>query len=114
MVSLNRTAVVVTAKQPFLVWLHSIDPTSRHLTLADLNQEPSVYLLPDSDTDEKAARCVDKLCAQIFAHELDGWFRVPSAWPKDLTFRVFNRWFECRYHSMVLDLADAPFLTEKV
>jgi hypothetical protein len=45
---------------------------------------------------------VRKLCAQIFSHELDGWFRVPSGWPKDLTFRVFNRWFECRYHSMVL------------
>ena len=82
MVSLNRTAVVVTAKQPFLVWLHSVDPTSRHLTLADLNEEPSVYLLPDSDSDEKAARHVRKLCAQILAHELDGWFRVPSAWPK--------------------------------
>jgi hypothetical protein len=113
MVSLNRTAVVVRAKQPFLVWLHSIDPPSHHLTLADLNQEPSVYLLPDSDSDEKAARHVRRLCAQIFAHELDGWFRLPSAWPKDLTFRVFNRWFECRYHSMVLDLADAPFLTEE-
>ena len=111
MVSLNRTAAVVTAKQPFLDWLHSV-PTSRHLTLADLNQEPSVYLLPDSDNDAKAARHMRKFCTQIFAHELDGWFRVQSAWPKDLAFRVFTRWFECRYHSMVLDLADAPFLTE--
>jgi hypothetical protein len=49
---------------------------------------------------------------QRLREELEGWFRVPSTWP-DLTFRVFNRWFECRYHSMVLDLADAPFLTEE-
>src|SRR5713226_1624385 len=90
MVSLNRTAAVVTAKQPFLDWLHSVDPTSRHLTLADLNQEPSVYLLPDSDSDAKAARHMRKSCTQIFTHELDGWFRVPSAWPKDLDFRVLQ------------------------
>jgi hypothetical protein len=77
-----------------------------------VNQEPSVYLLPDSDSDAKAAWHVRKFCAQIFAHELDGWFRVPSAWPKDLAFREFTRWFEYRYYSMVLDLADAPFLTE--
>jgi hypothetical protein len=113
MVSVNRTAVVVRAKQPFLDWLHSADPTSRHLTLPDLNQEPSIYLLPDSDSNEKAGRYLRKFCAQIFAHELDGWFRVPSAWPKDLTFQVFTRWFECSYHSMVLDLADAPFLAEE-
>ena len=111
MVSVNRTAVVVRAKQPFLDWLHSADPTSRHLTLPDLNQEASVYLLPDSDSNEKAGRYLRKFCAQIFAHELDGWFRVPSAWPKDLTFQVFTTgWFECSYHSMVLDLGDAPFL----
>ena len=50
----NRTAVVVVPKQPFLDWLHSIDPSSADLTLADLHQDPTVYLLPESGSDPEA------------------------------------------------------------
>jgi hypothetical protein len=33
MVTLNRSAIVVKPKQPFLDWLHAADPTSLELTL---------------------------------------------------------------------------------
>ena len=48
---LNRMAVVVTAKAPFLEWLHAVDPASRDITLDTLNDEPSVYLLPECADD---------------------------------------------------------------
>ena len=41
---LNRSAIAVTPRQPFLDWLHSADPTSSELTLNDLSQEPTIYL----------------------------------------------------------------------
>jgi hypothetical protein len=40
--------------QPFLDWLHQADPTSAELTLEDLRHEPTIYLLPEYDTEEKA------------------------------------------------------------
>ena len=37
---LNRSALVVKPKQPFLDWLHAADSTSLHLPLPDLVREP--------------------------------------------------------------------------
>jgi hypothetical protein len=44
--TINRSAVVVIPAQPFLDWLHEADQTSAHLTLNDLTEEPTIYLLP--------------------------------------------------------------------
>jgi hypothetical protein len=44
MVTLNKSAIIVKPKQPFLDWLHATDPTSRELTLLDLAREPTIYL----------------------------------------------------------------------
>src|SRR5438132_254234 len=47
--TVNRSAVVVIPKQPFLDWLRRVDPTGGKLTLADLRRDPSIYLLPECD-----------------------------------------------------------------
>lgn len=104
MFALDRTAVIVTAKQPFLDWLKSVDDTGDDLTLADLNRDQSLYLLPESDDDAAAKRSLRKSCGDIFEEQLDGWWRDESVWPKDRSFRVFTRWFDYRFHSMVFDL----------
>ena len=39
---LNRSAIVVTPKQPFLDWLQTVDPTSPTITLQELANEPSI------------------------------------------------------------------------
>ncbi len=44
MLALNRSAIVVRPKPPFLDWLHATDPTSVTLTLADLGREPTIVL----------------------------------------------------------------------
>jgi len=36
--TLNRSAIVVKPKQPFLDWLHAADPTSHGITLLDRGQ----------------------------------------------------------------------------
>ena len=47
MLALNRSAIIVRPKLPFLEWLHAADPTSATLTLADLALEPTIYLVPE-------------------------------------------------------------------
>ena len=49
---INRSAIIVMPAQPFLDWLHRVDPTSADLTLADLRREPTIYLLPEYDRGE--------------------------------------------------------------
>jgi hypothetical protein len=50
----NRSAIVVRPAQPFLDWLHRVDPTSAQLTLEDLGREPTIYLLPEWETEDEA------------------------------------------------------------
>lgn len=114
MLSLNRMAVIVRAKPPFLDWLHAVDPTSHDLTIGDLNHEPSVYLLPEAESGSEAVRQVRRFCNHIVEEELDGWWRERSDWPLSLDFDLFNEWFEWRCHSMVLDLGKSPLVRERV
>jgi hypothetical protein len=106
--TLNRSAIVVKPRQPFLDWLHVADPTSRTLTLRELVQEPTVYLIPECDTNEDVADFLRELCEDIFIEQLAGWFTDTTTWPQDRSFDVFCRWFDFQRHSMLVDLCDEP------
>jgi hypothetical protein len=41
--TLNRSAIVVTPKQPFLDWLHTTDAMSAELTLLELIRDPTIH-----------------------------------------------------------------------
>jgi hypothetical protein len=63
--------------QPFLEWLHGVDPTGAELTLEDLRREPTIYLLPECENEEAARGCLRDVCEEIFEEQLDG--LVPCA-----------------------------------
>ena len=111
---LNRTAVLVKPKQRFLDWLHAADPTADRVSLKGVQREPTIYLLPECDSDQEAASYLRQICDEIFEHELDGWYRDTSSWPEDLEFSNFNEWFECTFHSVVIDLSDERLVTEEL
>jgi hypothetical protein len=102
---INRCAILVMPAQPFLDWLHRVDPSSAHLSLADLRQEPAIYLLPECESKEEALEGLRGGIRKIFEEQLNGWYRVPSAWPEQRDLHTFLRWFECSFHSMIFDLA---------
>ena len=102
----NRSAIVVRPAQPFLDWLHRVDPTSAQLTLEDLRREPTIYLLPEWETEDEALEHLAEASSEIFKEQLNGWYRVPSVWPKDRELNAFLRWFECSFHSVVFDVSD--------
>jgi hypothetical protein len=74
MVTVNRSAIVVKPKQPFLDWLHATDPTSLELTLLNLTRDPMIYLIPECDTNEDVAEVLRELCEEIFQEQLAGWY----------------------------------------
>jgi hypothetical protein len=44
----------------------------------------------------------------------DGWWRDRATWPTPRSLAVFRNWFDCQFHSMVLDLADEPLIQEEI
>jgi hypothetical protein len=111
---INRCAVVVKPAQLFLDWLHRVDPTSAHLTLEDLTREPTIYLLPEWESNHEALEHLREVSNSIFEEQLNGWYRVPAVWPRERDLDAFLRWFECSFHSMVVDLGDESIEHEEI
>jgi len=100
--TINRSAIVVRPAQPFLDWLHQVDPTSIKFTLDDLGKEPSIYLLPEYD-DVEGISVLAKFSKRIFEEELEGWWTERSAWPREQGLAEFREWFELIFHSVIFD-----------
>ena len=114
MLALNRSAIVVRPRLPFLQWLHATDPTSVSLTLDDLAREPTVYLVPECGDPEAEEECLAGVFHTIFENQLDGWWRDRTTWPTPLSLATFKRWFDCPFHSMLLDLTDEPLIDQHI
>jgi hypothetical protein len=70
--TLNRSVIVVRPEQPFLDWLHPVDPSSHGITLLDVGREQTIYLIP-CDTDEGLEDVLRELREEIFEEQLAGW-----------------------------------------
>jgi len=112
--TLNRAAVMVVPKQPFLDWLRDVDPSNQDLTMEEVCADPSIYLLPECDLEDELLARLTQVSEEIFEQELAGWDRVEESWPKDRSFQVFQRWFGYSIHWMVIDLADERLVREKM
>ena len=104
MLTINRSALLVKPAQPFLDWLHRVDRTSAHLTLDELRLEPTIYLLPEWETEEAGLQHLAEVSNEIFEEQLNGWYRVPSVWPATRDLKTFLLWFDCSFHSMIVDV----------
>jgi hypothetical protein len=109
---LNRSCIVVKPRRPFLDWLHTADPTSRDITLREVVEDPTIYLIPECDSEEDIHEVLRELCEEIFVEQLAGWLTDEATWPQDRSFDVFCRWFGWQHHSMLIDLCDEPLKDE--
>jgi hypothetical protein len=50
----------------------------------------------------------------IFEDQLVGWWRDRTTWPTPRSFGTFSCWFDCQFHSTLLDLTDEPLIEEHV
>ena len=114
MLALNRSAIVVRPRPPFLEWLHAVDPTSASLTLASLCREPTIYLVPECGDPDAEQNCLRSVFPAIFEDQLDGWWRDRTTWPTPRSLGIFMSWFDYQFHSMLLDLTDEPLVEEEV
>ena len=104
---LNRCVAIVSAKEPFVRWLRSL-PEPDDSTVDQVNEETTAYLLPDDWDDREEQELLANFYDLIFEDQLAGWWTESGDWPKRRDFTMFTRWFDVEFHSVVLDLVDAP------
>ena len=101
---LNRTALTVIPKGPFVTWANTLDDDGPKLDVNDPHHEPSVYLIHEIADDAALNRALRRYCRQIFENELAGWHLRISDWPRKRDLRTFRDWFEVKVSTVVLDL----------
>lgn len=97
--------MVVKPKQPFLDWLNSLDSEDDvNLTLEELQNDSTAYLVPEYGTPEEQADIVLWCHSYVFEEELLAWYTFEEDWPKTRDVAAFLEWFEIEFHSVVMDL----------
>ena len=106
---LNRAALILRYKQPFVDWINAADPsaTSHALTLEEVNQEHSVYLVEVED-EGGLADWLTRRHRELFEEELNGWYTDPALWPRDRSLTTLREWCSSELHTIVVDAGESP------
>lgn len=108
----NRCAIVLTARVPFIQWANGLDPEGPRYEECWVDDGPPIYLGPDADSLDDVMRFIRKNFDLFFEEQLDGWCTDPTLWPQARTYRMFTEWFAVRVHTVVIDTVDAPLEIE--
>lgn len=107
MSEINRSLVILKPKQPFLDRTRTLDDEDKDLTLKQLAEDSTAYLIPelwqDSDQQELLESCYDVLFEEQLARWTD-----EADWPQKRDLKMFLDWFEVEFHSLVFDLCNEP------
>ncbi len=105
----NRGVLILKAKEPFREWLLSL-PEPDDVTLDEINEDNTVYLVPEYEDDDERDRLLKILYKELFEEQLEGWWTDEKDWPKNRNLTMFKKWFDVEFHSVVIDLVDAELL----
>lgn len=102
---LNRTALILRYNQEFLDWINAVDPSPRSevLSLEQVNDEHTVYLLDGVESQEELLNWLSFNHQSLFESELEGWYTDPALWPKDRSLELLMRWCSLELHTVVVD-----------
>ncbi len=105
--TINRAALIVRPKQPYVDWANSVDDDGPRAILQEVRTDPSIYLVETIDSLEDFDLLVDDTWGWIFREQLNGWMRDPESWPDELTREMFLEWFDCELSTMIWDMLKA-------
>lgn len=113
---LNRSAIVLRPKRPFLEWAATADPD--HPTdpaeVAEAFARPTLHLIPEYEDDEHAAEVLDAWAETLFEEMLEGWIDDPSRWPETRDRATLQEWFDIELFDMVVDTDTVPLEYEEI
>lgn len=103
--TVNRAALIVRPKQPYIDWADSMDDNGPRWN-PDI-AEASIYLVEQIELLEDVPTLIDTHWEWVFEDQLSGWMRDPEAWPAPLTRGMFVEWFDYEVSTVIWDLLNA-------
>ena len=94
---INRSAITITYKKPFIDWHNNLMPLNEKMI-----DESSAYLIPELA--ENADDVLKKYYKEIFETELFQMWEDEDDWPAKITFKLFEEWFSAEIIGWVYDL----------
>lgn len=109
---LNRSAISIQLKQPFVDWINSLDESeNEQVTLEEVNLEATSYLIPELEDEGALEAFIDERYFELLENELLSWEDDDSFWPADMDKALFDAFLDVKLSFMVFDLDEqAPLL----
>ncbi|WP_434778248.1 VacJ [Neisseria sp. Ec49-e6-T10] len=105
MYEVNRSIVLVIPREPFWLWLKTLqEPGFSEYTLEDLQVDANAYLIEPCEDIDEAWDQIEEQLEKVFSAELADWSEDRSTWP-DLHPDIFAEWFDLQLSSIVTDLS---------
>jgi hypothetical protein len=109
--TVNRSLLIVKAKEPFREWVSSL-PGKSKITIRDLNTGCKAYLIPEFEDNRQKDEILHQIHADIFAEKLFQYCIDDLKWPQKRTFALFNRWFEPEFYPVVGDTTGSDIISD--
>ena len=100
----NRSAIIVKPKQPYIDWANHFDAGGPTLTLEKGRRDPSVFLADHLEDEPEPEKILKKYYKTIFEDQLSAWTTTEETWPRNRDQRTFLEWFDVDICTMVMDL----------
>jgi hypothetical protein len=113
---LNRIAVSIIGKQPYLDWTrkHDADANKGLLTVARAKPYGTAILLPEFEVEEDVQEWIEENASWLFEFQLSSWTEEESTWPQGRDLKRFREWFRVDIHTTVVDEADDEIEAEEL
>jgi len=98
---INRTAITIIPKQPYIDWADSFNDVKVYS-----KEAVTTILIPDEYGEFNYEKFVKKIYKQIFEEQLESWMADPDVWPKKRGYKKFIKWFDVFYSDMIWDYGD--------
>ena len=100
---INRSAIIVKPKQPFIDWHNSLYPDSKMDEI-----DVDIYLVDDNINDLE--NFLKKKFDKLFTMVLHDWHTNKKEWPQKRNYKMFNLWFRVEISETIYDLERKPVL----
>lgn len=106
--SLDRSALCIWAKEPFVEWLNTLPdkPDEVTFTLEGVVADPGLYLIPAIADEGEVDAMLATLTPTIFLKEFERWCENPEWWPKDVELEDVDDWFDYQLFFEASDLVE--------
>lgn len=107
MSAIDRVALILTPKQPFVDWVRSLPGMDPNTSAEAAKREPLTFLLPFTQDTEGLREFVRQGNELFFVQALALWCEREEDLPLSRGLETFEAWFDWSLAPMVMDLAPA-------